>query len=277
LTCGKYRITFAALREVQTDSETCFKLASWNYGQNLGGFAPLIDVATVESVRAFPRPQTARRIDLYLGRAISSLGGKLLGSINITDPRLKVASWSPDDKDAIAIAEHLTARGAFEEAAIGERRLGVQAHILYEEMHEERTATVQVFVAMWFDASVRDLFEHGVSQAVNGAGYEPIRVDRLEHDQKIDDKIIAEIRRSAFVIADFTGHRGGVYYEAGFAHGLGKRVIFTCRKDAIKDLHFDVRQYNTIDWVTPAEVIAPLQNRILALFGAGPKGSTGPI
>ena len=41
---------------------------------------------------------------------------------------------------------------------------------------------------------------------------------------KIDDEIVAEIRRSKFIIADFShgsdGARGGVYFEAGFAHGL---------------------------------------------------------
>ena len=40
-----------------------------------------------------------------------------------------------------------------------------------------------------------------------------------------------QIRKSKFLIADFTGQRGGVYYEAGFAYGLGLPVIWTCRKD----------------------------------------------
>ena len=93
----------------------------------------------------------------------------------------------------------------------------------------------------------------------------------MEHDGRIDDQIIAEIRRSAFVIADFTGHRGGVYYEAGFAHGLGRRVIFTCRADDMDKLHFDVRQYNTIVWDSSDQLSKLLQNRILALFGAGPR------
>src|SRR5271165_6192652 len=82
------------------------------------------------------------------------------------------------------------------------------------------------------------------------------RIDRKEHDGKIDDQIIAEIRRSAFVVADFSGHRGGVYYEAGFAHGIGRRVIFTCKQAEIDKLHFDIRQYNTILWTTPNEIVA---------------------
>jgi hypothetical protein len=43
-------------------------------------------------------------------------------------------------------------------------------------------------------------------------------------------------------------------------------------------LHFDVRQYNTIAWERAQDIVAPLQNRILALFGAGPiKPDARPI
>jgi nucleoside 2-deoxyribosyltransferase len=151
-----------------------------------------------------------------------------------------------------------------------EYRLVAKAHILYDEMVGERAASSQAFVAMWFDPQMKDAYDKGFELAITGAGYSPLRIDRKEHDGKIDDQIIAEIRRSAFVVADFTEHRGGVYYEAGFAHGLGRHVIFTCQRDHLSKLHFDVRQYITILWDKPSDVVAPLQNRILALFGAGP-------
>ncbi|HEY5204505.1 MAG TPA: hypothetical protein VIJ63_07905 [Roseiarcus sp.] len=238
----------------------------------------MIDNAAVDSIGSYEPPDTERRLNLYLGRAISILNGKLTGQIEIADRRLLVASWSQGTDDAIAIAQYLTVKGALiDDLHPTLRRIGVQAHLIYEEARERRAATAQAFVAMWFDASTRELFEHGISKAIEGAGYDPVRVDRVEHDQKIDDRIIAEIRRSAFVVADFTGHRGGVYYEVGFAHGLGKRVIFTCKRDAIDQLHFDVRQYNAILWDAPADVVGPLRNRLLALFGSGPKGSDGPI
>jgi nucleoside 2-deoxyribosyltransferase len=99
--------------------------------------------------------------------------------------------------------------------------------------------------------------------------YHPLRIDRKEHEDKIDDQIIAEIRRSAFVVADFTANRPNVYYEAGFAHGLGRRVLFTSKRQDRDDLRFDVRQFNVIEWERPEDIVAPLQNRILALFGAG--------
>ena len=101
-----------------------------------------------------------------------------------------------------------------------------------------------------------------------------MRIDQKEHTNKIDDEIIAEIRRARFVVADFThgggGARGGVYYEAGFAHGLGIDVIFTCREDKFDALHFDTRQYNHISWSSPEELKNALKNRIFALYGDGP-------
>jgi hypothetical protein len=87
---------------------------------------------------------------------------------------------------------------------------------------------------------------------------------------KIDDEIIMEIRRSRFVVADFTGERCNVYYEAGFARGMDIPVIWTCKKG--DKLHFDIRQYNCLFWQTDAfqEFSEQLHRRIEALLGHGP-------
>ena len=89
---------------------------------------------------------------------------------------------------------------------------------------QENVNTSQGFVAMWFDDSMTEAYEKGIQPAIEDAGYKAMRIDQKEHANKIDDEIIAEIRRSRFIVADFShggdGARGGVYYEAGFAHGL---------------------------------------------------------
>lgn len=121
-----------------------------------------------------------------------------------------------------------------------------------------------VFVAMWFNDEVNSVYDDTISTVISDLGYNPIRIDRKEHNGKIDDEIIAEIRKSKFVICDFTGNRGGVYFEAGFAMGLGKPVIWTCKKDHIDDLHFDTRQYNHIVWETKDDLYRALKNRIEA-------------
>lgn len=61
--------------------------------------------------------------------------------------------------------------------------------------------------------------------AIKDAGYDAKRIDTVHHNNRIHDEVIAMLRRSKFVVADFTGQRGGVYFEAGFALGLGLQVI----------------------------------------------------
>jgi hypothetical protein len=134
----------------------------------------------------------------------------------------------------------------------------------------QTTVTAVGFCAMWFSEEVAPLWTSVIEPATRLAGYEPLRIDGKQHNGKIDDEITASIRGSRFVVADFTGNRGGVYYEAGFAHGLGLPVIFMCREG--DDLHFDIRQYNCIFWKPDGleEAQARLKNRILATLGQGP-------
>ena len=118
------------------------------------------------------------------------------------------------------------------------------------------------------------VWREGMEPAIRDTGYEPLRIDLKEHTNKIDDEIIAQIRRSRFVVADFThgekGARGSVYYEAGFAHGLNIPVIFTCRKNMLGGIHFDTRQYPHIVWEKPEELREQLAKRISAVIGDGP-------
>ena len=132
----------------------------------------------------------------------------------------------------------------------------------------------QAFVAMWFDQSMVDTYKQGIAPAIRNAGFQPLRIDQEEYINKIDDEVIAEIRRSRFVVADFTqdgdNARGGVYYEAGFAQGLGLPVVFTCREDCIGRVHFDTNHYNHIVWTEPDELRRMLTHRIVGVLGEGP-------
>lgn len=172
-------------------------------------------------------------------------------------------------------------------------RVEVPGYSRIEEL-ETNPDLSQCFVAMWFDRSMEEAYEEGIKPAIEAAGYSPLRIDREEFLGKIDDAIIAEIRRSRFVVADFThkvadirngecheseegheqlGARGGVYYEAGFAHGLDLPVIFTCRNDMIEKVHFDTRQFNHIVWENPDDLREKLTNRIGSVLGDGPNKS----
>jgi hypothetical protein len=124
------------------------------------------------------------------------------------------------------------------------------------------------FVAMAFGQELNAAYDEGIYPALKvDCGFDSIRLDRVEHTQNINDKILADIRRSQFLVADFTLHRNGVYFEAGFGLGLGKTVIWTCRQNDFKDrVHFDTRPYNHILWETPSELRAKLTDRVRAVI-----------
>jgi nucleoside 2-deoxyribosyltransferase len=117
---------------------------------------------------------------------------------------------------------------------------------------------------MRFTDDLREVYAEAVKPALHSTGFRAIRVDLIEHNGKIDDRIIAEIRKSLLVVVDFTGHRQNVYFEAGFALGLGRHVIWTCRDSDIAHAHFDTRQYNHLVWRDAADLRERLQNRIEA-------------
>ena len=143
-------------------------------------------------------------------------------------------------------------------------RLTVKGWQRVEQLQERRPRSHQAFVAMWFDSSLSTAWSLGLAPALQASGFAPVRVDQVEHNNRIDDRIVTEIRRSGLVVADFTGHRAGVYFEAGFALGLGIPLIWTCRRDYIDTAHFDTRQYNHIIWDDPGDLHDKLVARIRA-------------
>ncbi len=146
----------------------------------------------------------------------------------------------------------------------------------FEELQKRQVQSSQAFVAMWFNSATEEPYENVIQRAIYDSGYDPRRVDQKHHRlNKVDDEIIAEIRRSRFLVADFTCElekvRGGVYFEAGFAMGLNIPIIWTCKDTSMKDLHFDTRQYPHIGWKDSADLYAKLKARIGSLIGDGPK------
>jgi nucleoside 2-deoxyribosyltransferase len=83
------------------------------------------------------------------------------------------------------------------------------------------------------------------------------RVDRIEHNDDIDDRIIAEIEKADLVITDLTYARPSVYFEAGYAQ-RAIPVVYTVRGDHFRardadphgnrQVHFDLKMRNIIAW-----------------------------
>jgi hypothetical protein len=126
------------------------------------------------------------------------------------------------------------------------------------------------FVAMWFDKGqtiLRDAYENAIKKAIEDTTtLKALRADKEHFNTDINDWILGNAKQSAFMIADFTGNRGGVYFEAGYAMGLGVEVIFTCLDDPKhkEDLHFDTNHRNHIFWKATDDLYESLVDRIRA-------------
>lgn len=171
------------------------------------------------------------------------------------------------------------------------------------ELKRPNSGSSACFVAMWFSEEMNNVFEQAIKPAIEFLEprettplYRAVKIDNVEHINDINDEIIAQIRRSRFMVCDLTGYRGGVYFEAGFAYGLGLEVIYTCRKDWTKEeilkdgsgkeinvlfdstgkeiavkkegVHFDLAHRNRIEWEPDKleEFRTKLENRIKAVI-----------
>jgi len=101
----------------------------------------------------------------------------------------------------------------------------------------------------------------------------PLRVDRVEHNEDIDNKIFELLDSADFAIADLTYARPSVYYEAGYAAGKSKPVIYIAKRDHFKArdddpygnfrVHFDLQMRNIISWTGPDHTFSDkLLNRV---------------
>lgn len=135
-----------------------------------------------------------------------------------------------------------------------------------ENLKKEHPHTSQVFAAMWFDKCM-DASYKAMKKACESCGYKVRRIDEKQFNSDIVDEIIAEIKASRFLIADLTGQRGGVYYEAGYAEGMGLPVIYIWDKTKVEKIHFDIEHKNTIFYESPEELEKKLVFRIKATIG----------
>ena len=111
---------------------------------------------------------------------------------------------------------------------------------------------------------VDEIYQNAVLPVLKSMEITPCRVDQIEHNDDIDNKIIELISKCDICIADLTYARPSVYYEAGYFTGLGKSVIFIARKDHFSPkaedvygnlkVHFDLQMKNIIPWSSTKRV-----------------------
>jgi hypothetical protein len=122
------------------------------------------------------------------------------------------------------------------------------------------------FVAISFDEELNEAYLVGLKPAIEiDCRFKCVCLrDGVPKPSGITDRILSEIRLAQFVVADFTGQKQSVYFEAGFAKGLGRKVIWTCREDERDKLHFDTKHLGHVFWRTPDDLRVKLAESIRA-------------
>jgi len=141
----------------------------------------------------------------------------------------------------------------------GWRELEIRNHELVDDD--------RIFVAMSLNKSLDNAFKKGFKVGIEAAGYQAYRVDQALHLERIDLKIIGDLRRSRVIVADVTDERPNVYFEAGFAMALNKPVIWSVREDQKDKLHFDTRQFPHLIWKDPGGLAMQIEDLIAGTVG----------
>lgn len=132
----------------------------------------------------------------------------------------------------------------------------------------------QIFVAMMFSEETVSVYEEVYKPVIQSLNYASMRIDEKQFNGSIIGEITSEITNSIALIADLTGNRGGVYYEAGIARGLQLcnhpiKLILSCRRDFFdtERVHFDVSGDNIILYESNEDLRNKLILRLQAVIG----------
>lgn len=284
--CGSYSINLTAAEDVtsyfKSENER-YLLSSWIYNQY--GNASLTPKKLKELVNIKKPTVGERTTNLFL--YITNLTPEFYQSIDFSNlnnqfsllksdyetaiksnvalsnqfiPLLSI-SWSNNPKDVeFLIKEYLVKEKQYLKLTSGYTiSITTKGWAFLDNYYYGSIKSDIVFIAMKFNDELIDYSQKWFEPAISEAGYVPKAMYEHKHTSLIDVEMKALIRRSKFIIVDLTENSRGAYYEAGFAHGLGKKVIFLCEKTFFENksnkldikaggIHFDTNHYTFIRW-----------------------------
>jgi nucleoside 2-deoxyribosyltransferase len=132
-------------------------------------------------------------------------------------------------------------------------RLTLDGWSVYEKERQGKIAGSYGFVALKFGDEILDpLLRDHIKPCVKAIGFELFDLRDVARAGVIDNLLRVQIRDAAFVLVDLTHENAGAYWEAGFAEGLGKPVLYLCERQKFEErkTHFDTNHCTTLLWNT---------------------------
>jgi hypothetical protein len=292
--CGQFEISGSALAKLERNEQDITPLQRsvlahhTRISSGIGRSPPLVKSVVLEKllenpVLPNPAEQSANLIRL-IGDHLTTTGEPLFISNACFS---LVGAFNPDRLSALRSALNeghlirITKKGT-EVARNGPGLiygeycdLTLQGWDKYETERRGRFAGNFGFLAMRFGDATLDPFVRDVLKPCvkNELVFDLFDMRDLAQAGIIDNIMRAKIRDAAFVIVDLTHDNAGAYWEAGYAEGLGKPVIYMCERTKFesKQTHFDTNHCTTVPWSLAepdrfrSEIIATLR-RSLNLF-----------
>jgi predicted RNA-binding Zn-ribbon protein involved in translation (DUF1610 family) len=243
--CGKFIITRTAASMAER-KELAPKLSAWiRERTELGVDVPEINSNTLKEIEnLFPSYRVSEKQLLFL-KALerrTKFPGQGLPVLSGFDYPL---AWAAGEDEFRYLLRSLMERGlvrrtdgpvTLDDSFAYTFEIIPDGWVFLEDHSRPSIISDQVFVAMSFSPELKSAWTDAIDPTLRKIGYRPYRVDAEPHIGKIDTKIITEIKNSRFLVADVTQQRPGVYFEAGYALGLGLPVFWSVKKDDLDNV-----------------------------------------
>lgn len=111
---------------------------------------------------------------------------------------------------------------------------------------ESKGVVAKAFVLMPFKQSFFAIYESVIRPVVKELGCSVKQANEIRKADVIIETVFSEIQQADFLIADATGKNPNVFYEIGYAHALGKKVIIIVQNR--EDIPFDIARIRYIEY-----------------------------
>lgn len=213
---------------------------------------------TVEEILKRPLPTPREQADLFIRWLAENVEGP--GETVWVEPAThRSIIGAKTDEGFGLVLRHLFEIGLAEGSLLEPTDVPGRAHVTlsfegwdhWEQLRRGGATYRKGFIAMKFGDPLLDkLLADILKPCTKQAGFELYALNDTPRAGLIDDRLRVEIQSSDFLIADLTHDNPGAYWEAGYAEGLGKPVIYICEKEKFESdkTHFDTNHHLTIIW-----------------------------
>ncbi|MBJ6728024.1 hypothetical protein [Geomesophilobacter sediminis] len=251
--CGQFSITRTATKNLKSriNDKTSAIFSHAVRKMQKENYFPELDSKTVEAIlenNRLPSPiEQANNLILWIGDTIQAPGEYI--DLNPEFHRSVIGSLNNDNY--MFIVNHLKDKGILKSNnAINRVTLTFDGWNSFDLLQRRSSNGRKAFMAMPFGKEIIDNVFKVFKKVVKQTGFDLVKLDEKPRAGSIDDRLRVEIRTSMFLIAELTDGNHGAYWEAGFAEGLGKPVIYTCERSFFKSkgTHFDTNHLHTVIW-----------------------------